>query len=414
MEREAFDYKGIKFTLSFIVANGKPASRLNYQWRGKYVRKTFQHDTTGSEARKFAKKFVDSKNIGFDGLEDLSPEVIADIKEALAILPAGQSLTSIVRRAVEYASDINIYALAKEYIELKISTEKSKDHIIHVRGALNKLCDTLPKFELCTPDAICKLLNNGDAPKTRMNKAIILSSFFGYAKRKNAIKNNPFDKINKDDFGGKDSENIPEVATIQQSIELIAYINQYRPKYLKHFILALFAGIRIEECGRITPDLIDVERKEILFPKKIVKGKIKAFILGDYEPVLFDWLKDLKNNQVYRPNQRLRCNIGKVIGLPANFARHSFATYHLSLYRDFARTAKLTRHLSVETLENNYVGSMVTKDVAKRFFGITPTFIEQWSAENQSRLAEIAEQIRARLAEEERIRRQRAKQKKTL
>ena len=398
MEREAFNYKGIKFSLSFVTANGKPASRLNYQWRGKYIRKTFQNDTTGAEARKFAKRFVDSKNIGFDGLEDLSPEVIADIKQALAILPAGQSLTKIVQDSIMYNSTYDMRQLALEFVETKKRASRSKSHIKHCKGFLKKVCNTFESFEKASPTAIIDFLSSYNAPKTRSNYGGTLADFFSFALRKNAITHNPFDKISKSDYGGGKSDKIPEIASISQTCELLAYLRQYRPKFVKHFVLALFAGVRIEECGRLTNELIDIPAREISFPKKIVKGQIKAFILGDFPDVLWQWLRELEHAPIIRPNNMLRTALGYAIELPANFARHSFATYHLSLYRDFHRTAKLTRHLSISTLENNYVGSMVKKYIAEDFFALTPSAIDKWTTNNAKRLEDIAQAVKIHLA----------------
>ena len=387
---EYFTYKGFKFSLSFVESHGLPASRLNYQWRNKYVRKTFTHDINGDQARKYAKAFVDSQNIGFDGLEDLAPETIADIKGALAILPKGESLESIVSEFVRNKATIDLN-FVKSFIETKKG--KTAKFQAEATSLITKLIEYANgKYDR---DTLIRFISKKKAPKTRSNVAGILSNFFKFAVRRDVIAMNPFDKITHDDFGGSvERDSIPEVATITQATELIAYLRAYRPQFLKHFILALFGGIRIAECERITPDLIDIARREISFPKKIVKGKIKAFIISDYPKVLFDWLAILEGAHIQRPNNATRTAIGKALNLPPNFARHSFATYHLSLYHDFKLTARLTRHLSVSTLENNYIGSMVKREVAEEFFSLTPDTIARWSQNNAKRLEIIADDVK--------------------
>ena len=387
---EIFTYKGFKFSLSFVESHGLPASRLNYQWRNKYVRKTFTRDINGDQARKYAKAFVDSQNIGFDGLENLSPETIADIKSALAILPKGESLESIVSDFVRNKATIDL-----KFVKSFIETKKGKTAKFQAEASalITKLIEYANgKYDR---ETLIRFISKKKAPKTRSNVAGILSNFFKFAVRRDVIAMNPFDKITPDDFGGSVArDSIPEVATITQATELIAYLRAYRPQFLKHFILALFGGIRIAECERITPDLIDIGRREISFPKKIVKGKIKAFIISDYPQVLFDWLAILEGAHVQRPNNATRTAIGKALNLPPNFARHSFATYHLSLHHDFKLTARLTRHLSVSTLENNYIGSMVKKEVAEEFFSLTPDEIAKWSQNNAKRLEIIADDVK--------------------
>ena len=388
--RENFTYKGFKFSLSFVESHGLPASRLNYQWRNKYIRKTFTRDINGDQARKYAKAFVDSQNIGFDGLEDLAPETIADIKSALAILPKGESLESIVSDFVRNKATIDL-KFVKSFIETKKG--KTAKFQAEATSLITKLIEYANgKYDR---ETLIRFISKKKAPKTRSNVAGILSNFFKFAVRRDVIAMNPFDKITPDDYGGSVArDSIPEVATIEQATELIAYLRAYRPQFLKHFILALFGGIRIAECERITPDLIDIGRREISFPKKIVKGKIKAFIISDFPKVLFDWLAILEGAHVQRPNNATRTAIGKALNLPPNFARHSFATYHLSLYHDFKLTARLTRHLSVSTLENNYIGSMVKREVAEEFFSLTPDEIATWSQNNEKRLKIIADDVK--------------------
>ena len=388
--RENFTYKGFKFSLSFVESHGLPASRLNYQWRNKYIRKTFTRDINGDQARKYAKAFVDSQNIGFDGLEDLAPETIADIKSALAILPKGESLESIVSDFVRNKATIDL-KFVKSFIETKKG--KTAKFQAEATSLITKLIEYANgKYDR---ETLIRFISKKKAPKTRSNVAGILSNFFKFAVRRDVIAMNPFDKITPDDYGGSVArDSIPEVATIEQATELIAYLRAYRPQFLKHFILALFGGIRIAECERITPDLIDIGRREISFPKKIVKGKIKAFIISDFPKVLFDWLAILEGAHVQRPNNATRTAIGKALNLPPNFARHSFATYHLSLHHDFKLTARLTRHLSVSTLENNYIGSMVKKEVAEEFFNLTPDTIAKWSQNNAKKLEIIAYDVK--------------------
>ena len=73
----------------------------------------------------------------------------------------------------------------------------------------------------------------------------------------------------------------------------------------------------------------------------------------------------------YDPSTYERTNSFKQFNLPHNFTRHSFATYHLSLYFDPAKTSKITRN-SEQMLRDHYWGALVEKDIAKQYFQILP------------------------------------------
>ena len=59
------------------------------------------------------------------------------------------------------------------------------------------------------------------------------------------------------------------------------------------------------------------------------------------------------------------------VAWPANACRHSFASYHLALHQDAAKTALQLGHTNTAVLFQHY-RELATPEDAKAFFAITP------------------------------------------
>lgn len=58
--------------------------------------------------------------------------------------------------------------------------------------------------------------------------------------------------------------------------------------------------------------------------------------------------------------------------------RHTFATMHVSLHGDPAKTAVLLRHRNQQRLWQNYLASLVSEEDAKAYFELSPqSFMEK-------------------------------------
>ena len=393
MERKDFIYKGVKFSFSSVESNGKQAIRINFIENQKYIRKTFQGKDENF-AVAWAKNYVDAKNIGLDKFQNLSASVLADVQSALAILPKGISLETCVKRAIKYFSKKSIEDATKDFLLTKELNKRTQTYIDDTRGMLRAFSRHFKSFSDISPQTIANYLSKRGAVKTIKNHAATLKDFFKFCIRKDILSANPFDKLALEDFGaaGK-SDYIPEISSVEQASELLAYLQMYKPDLLAFYVLALFGGVRVSECPRIRPEYIDYQRREISFPKKIVKGKIKNFLVGNYPDALFDWLDMLKPSKIIAPNGKVRTAIGKAFNLPPNFARHNFATYHLSLYRDAHKTANLTRHSNVRTLEEHYISNMVKTHIARQYFALKPAYIAEYAQKNAEKISEYSERV---------------------
>jgi integrase len=162
---------------------------------------------------------------------------------------------------------------------------------------------------------------------------------------------------------------------IEQSTDLLKTASQGQHRALLPYIaLGLFAGIRPEECERMTWDNIKMDTKEIFIQAAISKTK-RDRIFGMTDN-LFEWLEHCKDVKELTPksnlqNMRVRLVKDAKVKWIADGLRHSFATYHYAKEKNL----ETLRHImgnSPGVIEHFYKGAISHAAVVK-FWSITPT-----------------------------------------
>jgi hypothetical protein len=118
------------------------------------------------------------------------------------------------------------------------------------------------------------------------------------------------------------------------------------------------------------------------------------------------WLKELRSRGKITPKNfegRMRYLRKKSnSGYKQNSARISFASYHVAMFEDPAKTSLLLGHQSPSLLWNTY-RALVTKAEAERYWLITPTYDGKTTSKAEPSQAEIdaarAKRLQRALAE---------------
>lgn len=337
--------------------------------------------------KKRTRRFFQKKKDALDFLENwklarkleisffalLSGEQRKDIKDAIAALPEGKTLLESVKRAWSFYSKITIENAKNAFVSTKENLCLDDDYIKHVRTHLDKFNEAFKSFDEITPEKLVEFLKTRGSPKTISHYKASISEFFKYCIQKEHIQSNPFDRIAAGELPTAAKSGKIEFLSVDKARVFMEYLETNYPKYCRFYALALFAGVRIDECERFEDRFIDYNRREIIFPKEMVKGGKKSWIVSDFEPNLWAWLEKYKDQPFKRPNNVMRTKWGKILQLPKNFARHTFSTYHFSLYRNAKRTKNITRHNTIRMLEDTYIGALVRQEESKAFFGILPS-----------------------------------------
>ncbi len=353
----------------FRIANGR--WRFVQTVNGKKILKSFK---TKAQAEEYARNYLKSKIFDLAYFFNLSDEQRKDIKDAILELPVGKSLLESVRKAWQFHSEANLHDIANQYVAIKKtkhdSSMLSHGEYTHISGRINNFKDNFNSFSELQPNKLLEYLRSKGANKTVNNWRGTISEMLDFAVSRGAIASNPLKQIHSDEFIKAQPLRRIGFLSVDDAKTFMEFIEAKYPQYARFFALALFCGIRVEEIPRLKDNYFRYDEKKIIFPAQIGKVK-KAWTLEDLPDNLWVWLEKYKNTLIKRPSNTLRTTLGKKFNLPKNFTRHSFATYHLSLYFDLTKTAKITRN-SEQMLQDHYWGSLTGKGVAKEYFEILP------------------------------------------
>ena len=143
-------------------------------------------------------------------------------------------------------------------------------------------------------------------------------------------------------------------------------------KFAPFYAVQAFCGLRAEEAKRLQTSNINFENRTIMLPAEIVKTG-EDFTLRDLPENLWQWLELARGKSWQVASVYYFREIAKVAGeWKHNGLRHTFATMHVSLHQNPAKTSLILRHRNQQRLWQNYLANPVAKEEAERYFAIVP------------------------------------------
>jgi len=240
-----------------------------------------------------------------------------------------------------------------------------------------------------------------DAPQqigllAKRNHRLAVSGLFSYAKARGWVKENPVTDATRP----KPPKTRPEVLRPGCVARLFTALESAAPALVPFWAVRFFAGIREQEGLRLDWSMIDLANGEIHLPDTITKTGHSRTV--KIEPALAAYLAPHKQPDgaiVTRSAMARRYHLAKALAvlskedeaakeaakaggtqparpfpvpMPANVARHSFATYHLMAFRHAGETALQLGHGgSPEMLHRHYKG-VASESEALAFWAIRP------------------------------------------
>lgn len=207
---------------------------------------------------------------------------------------------------------------------------------------------------------------------TRASQISRVSTLLEFAVRRGYATANPADEIEVPSQQAKP----PEILTVEQCAELMEFVRQSHPRALAWFALALFAGIRPEECDRLTWDSIDLAGGTVRIDAEA--SKVRARRIVTLLPVASAWLRVAKAVGAEMPiphvsRRRVLREVRDRLGFarwPQDVLRHTAASMMLSLRQDAAAVA-LELGNSPGVLFRHY-REIVRRPDAERWAGLVP------------------------------------------
>ena len=336
-----------------------------------------------------------------------------EYEEAKRHLPSGVSL---VEAAIFYANSNldpqrpgSLEKAVEAYLKLK---EKSVDSSTYAgyRTALNdlKARHAIKPLEAIKASDLLEILDglseSGATPVTIRNRYNCWRVFFKWIHRKRYVKSNALLEIDfKTELPAlEESEKHPlrvdQVQAIMQLLECGCPDRRGRTADVSRFLLwaalQFFLGARTSEADRFRYEWIQKDLGRIYIPrwstnratgekKKGAKTK-DPWAIVNIERNFWTWFErqpDKKPEGLIPVPTRatwekdIQPAILAACGLatwPSNAKRDSFATYHISLYKNPGATALVLKHKNPVMLYKSYLGKIVRPEIARTYFSIVP------------------------------------------
>lgn len=212
------------------------------------------------------------------------------------------------------------------------------------------------------------------APQTRANHRRLLHNFFAYCKGRGYCDENPVSRAAKVKLVRK----APGILTPGQTAALLAACPA---EIVPAVAIGFFAGLRTAEISRLDWMQIDLKRGFIEVTAENAKSSQRRLVA--ITDNLRQWLQPhAQLSGLVRLSEERHKNrfedARKAAGIeqwPSNAARHSFASYHLALHEDAAKTALQLGHTNTTVLFQHY-RELARPEEAAAFFAITPANAE--------------------------------------
>jgi integrase len=313
----------------------------------------------------------------------LTDTQVHDAEAAIAVLGDRGSLLEAVRAALEgkglaaKQTPVALSVAAKEYLaevkdRIRPRTLAGKRNLLSrfEDFANNPLLTSVSVETIKEFTSSLRAENEVDPakPKTRNNVRAELHAFFNWCiDPKEWLITNPAQDISLATI----DRNLIEILPLAKCQELMARAANLRDgRTARYFALALFAGIRPEEIGKLDPRAIDLENNVIHISESVAKTHDARDVM--IQPNLRKWLLRYPTGTISQYNSFVQI-VRKETGLAGgvrDIARHTFISNHVMAFGSFAETA--IESGNTEKVIKTHYFRRVSKSDALVFWQIVP------------------------------------------
>ena len=324
------------------------------------------------DAKKKAKALDDERKRLGDAWADLESrkkwtilEILRDIeKEGTTLLEVWESWKSI---NIGGGAGITIEDSIAQFLELKAEAGRRALYLREAGYGLRLFAKGREGRDLAsvTLGEVQKWLAGLEKSQaTKQTLQSRLNSLFSWAVRQGYVAANPIGNMEKISVTKTD----PQILTNDQCRRLVAACHTIDADMLCYLGLALFCGIRPEECQRLTADAIDLDRCTVTISGDVAKTRNRR-IVSMTEPAIR--LLSFGNLCEYKTNFRKRLvairKEAKINKWPKDVLRHTAASHFHNFYTVDEATKQLGH--SADVMLRHY-RQMVTQEETKEWLGI--------------------------------------------
>lgn len=260
-----------------------------------------------------------------------------------------------------------------EFVETRTKEGVSAAHLKDFKYRLEPFAKKFAKrlvVEVSTKDVDAWLFALKCAPQTRANHRRLLHNFFSYAKGRGYCDENPVSRAAKVKL-------VRKAPGILAPADAAALLAACPAEIVPAVAIGLFAGLRTAEIARLDWQEIDIQRSFIEVTAENAKSSQRRLV--SITPNLRAWLlphaKHSGPVRLSEERHKIRFETARteagIADWPNNAARHSFASYHLALHQDAAKTALQLGHTNTAVLFQHY-RELARPEDGEEYFKITP------------------------------------------
>jgi site-specific recombinase XerD len=336
---------------------------------------------TEKEAKETAKAATkDRLEVGREWADLPSHERLKVVRVLDEMKSSGTTLETVwaAWKAKEFAAPPSGPTLGAAITQLVVAKREANLRSAYVDGledyleAFAKGREKTPVDAITADDILGWFAARAEKPATKASNIGRLSALFTFAVRRRWRKDNPVDVVERPRLEGRP----PQILTVRQAAKVLVWVKRKHPKGLAWFALALMAGIRPEECDRISWDVVNL--KDGIVTVDAAASKVRRRRIIHLQPAALAWLKlakELKSDLPLafitrrRYLRALRDKLG-FAAWPQDILRHTCASYLMAHWQDAGRVAAELGN-SAGILLRHY-RELVRKQDAERFWALIP------------------------------------------
>ena len=369
------------------VKHPRYSYRVTYRQGDEYLQKYFTARSGPNGADAFmAEKQVELLNEGrkhADFTEDERKAVIRARELAGSFAAAGVKDFSLNAALSFYEAHLNLRRrsvnMLVAYDEFVETRRKEGASAVHLRDFQYRLERFARKHarrlvaEITTKEIDAWIYGLKNAPQSKDKHRRLLHNFFGFCAGRGYTDENPVARAAK-------VKVIRKPPGILSPADTAALLAVSPAEIIPALAIGFFAGLRTAEIARLDWSQVNLKRGYIEVSAEVAKSSQRRLV--EITSNLRAWLKPhaLLSGPVRLSEMRHKDRFDAArkasgVAWPPNACRHSFASYHLAMHQDSAKTALQLGQTTANVLFEHY-RELVTPEDAAAYFAITPESVK--------------------------------------
>jgi integrase len=306
----------------------------------------------------------------------LSPADKLDAVRAIQLLAGKTTLEAVAREWVAGRATLatvrTVLEVQNELVAAQVTRKNRAESIAATKTRYASFIEQYglsPVAQIKTDDVTDWLESQSfTSDVTRANAMRYLAVFFNFAVKRGYITKSPMAGIERP----RTRYSVPEFIPVADVERLLRTCEQHDPLLVAKLATGVFAGIRPTEVSRLLSSDIDMNVGVIHVRPEASKTGVPRHVTISQNLRLWLTKYPFNTNNSFDERRAKVCKIAGLTKWPNDALRHTFASYHLAMFQDAAKTAFELGHIGSHRILFRHYAGLASKDDALTFWSITP------------------------------------------